>query len=176
MAESPLVVEGRISDKEIAEILEEEALLIKHSGETPEIAFHSGLYYLFEDPEGPRLNREEVDVTLLKEAVFERYRKILLRDLKPENRDRRIYRGIKRSIANLERLKNFCQKEGFDMKEVKREAASHLLHFLDTELSDVASGKRSPSINCTFEELLDFAKELGIGSLPEGLEKLCMNQ
>ncbi len=179
MAEPPLVVSRQdmpgIPGPEIDDILEEEAFLIKHSGETPEIALHSGLYYLFEDPEGPRLNREEVDVTLMKEAVFERYIKILLRDLKPENRDRRIYRGIKRSIANLERLKNFCLKEGFDMKEVKREAASHLLHFLETELSDVASGKRTSSINCTHEELADFAAELGIDSLPRGLKKLCMN-
>ncbi len=173
-----MVVEQRFSKEELQEILEEEAFLIKHSGETPEIAYHSGLYYLFEDPEGPGLKPQDVDLAPMKQAVFERYCKILLRDLKPANRDRKIYRGIARSIANWHRLKRFCQKEGFQIDEIKKETAQYLIHFLHKEVEDVASGRRSSCINCTYEEILDFAKELGVDqkTLPSGLRTLCWNQ
>ena len=177
MAKSASVVKSQDIKDEIAEIVEEEAFLIKHSGETPEIAYHSGLYYLFEDPEGPRLNPEGVDLMPMKRAVFKRYKKILLRDLKPENRDRKIYRGVARSIANWHRLKNFCYREDFDIEGVRKETAKHLLQFLENEFEEVQAGKRSSCINCSFKELREFAIDLGISEekLPTGLEKLCMN-
>ncbi len=172
-----MVVENKLSQEELAEILEEEAFLIKQSGETPEIAYYSGLYYLFEDPEGPGLRPEQVDLRILKKAVFERYKKILMRDLKPANRDRRIYRGLARSIANWHRLKKYCEKEGFDIEEVRAETVERLLHFLNNEVKEVEAGLRESSINCSFSELIEFAKELGIREelLPSGLKKLCKN-
>ncbi len=178
MAETPLVVDKELSQQQIQEILEEEAFLIKHSGETPEIAFHSGLYYLFEDPDGPKLDRSRVDLSLLKEAVFERYTKILLRDLKPANRDKRIYRGVARSIANWHRMKKFCQKEGFQTDEIRQKVAKYLINFLENEVKEVKSGKRVSCINCTYDELKEFARELGVKTetLPNGLEELCMSQ
>ncbi len=161
---------------EIEQLIEEEAFLIKHSGETPEIAYHSSLYFLFEDPEGPGLKKDEVDLSPLKEAVFKRYVKILLRDLKPANRDRRIYRGLARSIANFERLMRFAQKENFSMDEVINQTREHLLNFLKIESDEVSSGLRDSCINCTFKELVLFAKRLGIKEteLPDGIEKLCL--
>ncbi len=178
MAKPTLVVDKGLSQKQVKEIIEEEAFLIKHSGETPEIAFHSGLYYLFEDPEGPRLSPAKVDISLMKEAVLERYTKILLRDLKPANRDKKIYRGLARSIANWHRMKKFCQKEGFPIENIRKEAAKHLIHFLKNEITEVGSGERISCINCTYDELKEFARELGIEpeDLPNELEKLCMNQ
>jgi len=161
---------------EIEQLIEEEAFLIKHSGETPEIAYHSSLYFLFEDPEGPGLKKDEVNLYPLKEAVFKRYVKILLRDLKPTNRDKRIYRGIARSIANFERLKRFAQKENFPMDEVIGQTKEHLLNFLKVESHEVSQGLRSSCINCTFKELVQFAKILGIeeSELPNNIKKLCL--
>lgn len=164
-----------VTKTEIKE-LQEEAFLILHSGETPEIAFHSALYYLFEDQDGPRLSPDRIDLMPLKRAVFERYKKILLRDLMPSNRDKRIYRGIARSIANWHRLKNFCSREGFSLEKIRQETINHLQAFLEQELKDISLSRRSKSsINCTFEELEAFAMELGIepSKLPDGIEKLC---
>ena len=160
---------------EIERLIEEEAFLIKHSGETPEIAYHSSLYFLFEDLDGPRLKMEDVDLLPLKRAVFERYKKILFRDLDPRNRDRRIYRGVARSIANWHRLKGYSQREGFDIKRVRDETRKRLLSFLEIEHEDVKSGARKLSINCTYEELLDFAMEIGLSEkeIPAGIKRLC---
>ena len=36
-------------------LLEEELLLVRHSGEIPEVALHASVHYLTEDPEGPGL-------------------------------------------------------------------------------------------------------------------------
>lgn len=173
MAASPEMV----SEKgEIGKILDEETLLIIHSGETPEIAFHSSLFYLFEDEDGPKLRPDGIDLAPLKRAVFQRYRKILLRDMEPAYRDKRIYRGLARSIANWYRLKAFCEKEGLDMRDIKREARLHLLHFLKNETEELAGGKRESScINCSWKDLKDFTAELGVNqmALPERLKKLC---
>ncbi len=174
MAEAPQVV-----SEELRQILDEEAFMILHSGETPEIAYHGSLYYLFEDQDGPGLDPEATDLAPLKQAVFQRYRKILLRDMNPAYRDKSIYRGIARSIANWHRMKNFCRREGMDMEETRKEAAGRLLIFLENEVDEVNSGKRkASSINCTWKDLETFAAELGIDprNLPGHLEYLCKRQ
>ncbi len=153
--------------------------MILHSGETPEIAYHSSLYYLFEDEDGPRLRKGTIDLLPLKKAVFERYKKILLRDMNPDLRDKRVYRGLARSIANWHRLKTFCKKEGFEIKQVRKEARQHLVHFLKNEAEELSTGKKeASSINCSWKELEGFIVELGIDrrELPKGLEYLCNNQ
>ncbi len=60
-------------------LLAEEALIILHSGEIPEIAFHSSLYYLAEDPDGPKLTLAAEEIVPLQQAVSSRYREIILR-------------------------------------------------------------------------------------------------
>jgi len=159
----------------LEEILGEEKLLILHSGEIPEIAYHSSLIYLSQDEEGPKLDLSKIDLTPLKEAVFERYRKILLRDLNPKNRDRSIYRGIARSIVNWQRMKKFALKEGLDLSHVKQEAAEALSNFLTTEVNDVMSLSRKSSLNAPYEEIVEFWKELGLNEkeVPEKLEEVC---
>jgi hypothetical protein len=160
----------------ISEIIEDEVLLIKHSGEIPEIAFHGCLHYLTEDPEGPRLGKlpDEIMGPLVS-AVIERYRFITLRDLEPRNRDKRIYRGVARSIVNWNRLKLFASRFDVDISEIKSEVGEALARFLDRELEDVLSHRRNTAINCTFSSLESFAERLDIdiSDMKERLRDIC---
>ncbi len=167
---------GMVDQGGLRAILEEEALIIRHSGEIPEVALHSSLYYLTADPDGPRLQHLALDdIRPLKEEVLRRYEKILLRDLDPGNRDKRIYRGLARSCVNWKRLKKFAEKEGLDLLHIRERAATALVGFLEQEVEDVRSGKRCSCINCGFDELLNLATDLGVRmeDLPKGTEKLC---
>jgi hypothetical protein len=108
-------------------------------------------------------------------AVYERYRFITLRDLNPRNRDKRIYRGPARSLVNWQRLKSFAGKEGIELGEFRQEVADALRSFLERELDDVSSGRRGSSINCSLDDLLDFAGDVGldISDMTSRLEELC---
>ncbi|MFH1019452.1 MAG: hypothetical protein V1782_02405 [Pseudomonadota bacterium] len=155
-------------------LLEEELLLVRHSGEIPEIAFHGSLFYLCEDPAGPQLTLSRTELDLLRRQVVARYREILLRDLSPENRDARIYRGLKRCIFNWERLGKFCTRQAMTSEEVRREIAGALCRFLHQEEGEVRAGLRQSCLNCAREELEAFAREIGVlpEQLPEDLETL----
>lgn len=157
------------------ELLAEEVLIVRHSGEIPEIAFHGSLYYLCEDPAGPRLTLSREDLDLLRGQVVARYREIMLRDLTPENRDARLYRGLKRCIFNWERLGKFCLRQTLKVEDLRREIAEALCSFLCREADEVRSGLRKSCLNCTWAELAGFAEKLGVGPerLPEDLEKWC---
>ncbi len=143
-------------------ILSEEAFLILHSGEIPEVAYHSSIHYLTEDPEGPLLNIEPRDLISLEEAVVQRYRTIILRDLTPGNRDRSIYRGLKRCAANWKRLVNFSDKRSIDISSIRKEVIEALKDFLSQEIMDVSSGKRKTCINCSYSVLTELAYGLGL--------------
>ncbi|MCK5544700.1 MAG: hypothetical protein KAI35_05750, partial [Desulfobulbaceae bacterium] len=95
--------------------LEEEAIIVRNSGEIPEITYHGSIYYLTKDPEGPGLTLDNEDLSRLKNEVVERYRNILLRDMILENRDKGLYRGLARSIANWRRLYEFSRQEERDI-------------------------------------------------------------
>ncbi|MDH3360043.1 MAG: hypothetical protein OEL55_04155, partial [Desulfobulbaceae bacterium] len=103
-----------MSDKE--SFLCDEVLILRDSGEIPEIAYHSTLYYLCEDPAGPNLTLDGQDLARLHEVVVERYLTIIMRDLNPANRKKRICRGVARSKANWQRLTDFCQRQGLAAK------------------------------------------------------------
>jgi len=94
----------------------QEAELIKHEGgEIPEVAFWNSFFYLTEPPpKGLGLALSEEEIKFLKRAVVKRYLKIIKRDLTPENIEKPIYRGVKRAIINLKRLKTFAEKEGLE--------------------------------------------------------------
>jgi hypothetical protein len=143
-------------------ILSEEAFLILHSGEVPEVAYYGSIHYLTEDPEGPLLNIEPRDLISLEGAVVQRYRTIILRDLIPENRDRSIYRGLKRCAANWKRLVNFSDKISIDISSIRKEVIEALKDFLSQEIMDVSSGKRKTCINCSYSVLTEFAYGLGL--------------
>ena len=156
-------------------LIAEEVFVVQHSGEIPEVTLHEALYYLTEDDEGPGLQMKPDDVFPLKQAVVKRYRTIILRDLAPGNRDKRIYRGLARCAANWQRLIIFCTREGIDFQIIRNEAAGALQEFLDTEVADVDSKKRYSCINCSQAEIEELAISLGVSlnKLPEGWQELC---
>jgi len=156
-------------------LLEEEYLIVRYSGEIPEIALHATFYYLCEDPEGPRIALSDEERRGLEDGALKRSREIVLRDLDPGNRDLGLYRGPKRSVYNWRRHQNLCARmcrQDTSFKEVVREA---LLTFLEQEVEDVSSGSRMSSINCTADELVCFVDELdcSLDSLPSDWHRLC---
>ena len=155
--------------------LADERLIIKHSGEIPEVAFHGSLYYLTEDPDGPGLEISRADMAGLEEMVVARYRTILLRDLDPENRDKRIYRGLARCAANWRRLRNFARGKEINIEPVRAEAAQKLLHFLGLLARERKNGSRSFTINCSARTLFELAEDFGLERelLPEDVEQFC---
>jgi len=168
-------VEILATGKQRRTLMADEYLLVRHSGEIPEVALHSSLYYLTEDPAGPgmRLSPEELD--LLKDAVQERYQEIILRDLDPENRDKGLYRGLARCVANWGRFSKFCYQAGRDVEQIRVQVASALRRFITRELRDVRSGRRVSCVNCSVEELRQLATDLYLADedLPDGWQSLC---
>jgi hypothetical protein len=157
------------------QILEDELLIVRHSGEIPEIAYHATIHYLQEDPEGPGLTLNRAEITSLQDAALKRAREIVLRDLDPANRDRSIYRGLKRSIHNWQRLHDFLRRLDRAEPDFATVVRKALLAFLQTEVGEVASGRPGSSVNCSAAELAAFALELGctLDELPAGWQALC---
>jgi hypothetical protein len=153
----------------------EEAFMILHSGEIPEIAYNGSLYYLREDPDGPGLELDGDEILSLKLAVVERYRTIILRDLDPGNRDKGIYRGLARAVVNWQRLHKFCTSQILECGATRAQTAAALVNFLQQEIIDVKSSKRASSINCSQEEIAALARGLGLApaGLPAGWQDLC---
>ncbi|MFP7753554.1 hypothetical protein ACLG6S_02690 [Thermodesulfobacteriota bacterium B35] len=163
------------SSSERALILEEELLILRHSGEIPEIAYHSSLHYLCQDGEGPGLVLSDRELRALQDAALERSREIVLRDLDPANRDLSLYRGVRRSICNWQRHLDFCRRIGRDDADFLPTVRQALVEFLRCEADDVCSGRRTSSINCSDEDLAGFIARLGISreDLPENWQALC---
>ena len=156
-------------------LLEEELLLVRHSGEIPEVALHASLHYLCEDEDGPRLRLAPEDIKPLEEAALARYREIILRDLDVANRDLSLFRGIRRANHNWYRFVRFSDKIGSPYGAFRVVVVDALLHYLRLELHEVGSGKRSSSINCSADALLTFALAMGIEpvDLPDNWTCLC---
>lgn len=153
------------------EIIEDEWYLVRYSGEIPEIALNSSFYFLTRDKNGPGIELSEEQVLRFTSAAQDRFHEIILRDMIPENRDKTIYRGIRRSIANWERYQQFCGRHDLDADEFKHQVAEHLLHFLDVHQAEVCSGDDCPLLDCTYDELIQFIQALGLGAddLPENV-------
>jgi hypothetical protein len=153
----------------------EEVFVVLHSGEIPEVTFHESFYYLTEDAEGPGLQLNSDDIIPLMHAVVNRYREIILRDIDPENRNKGLYRGLARCSANWQRLHKFCTREKIDFSVIQTETAKALKGFLNNEVADVESGRRSSCINCCQAEIEELAISLGlsVGDFPKGWEELC---
>lgn len=160
-------------DKET--FLADELLIVRHSGEIPEVALHGSIYYLTEDPDGPVITLDDEDLTRLKSAVVERYCEIIFRDLEPDNRDKGLYRGLARCVANWGRLTKFCRREGREVDRIRSEVAGALCRFINRELCDVQSGRRISCINCSADELRQLASDLSLTAedLPDGWQCLC---
>lgn len=160
---------------DLIEALENEWHIVRYSGETPEIAYNSSIYYLTRAQDGPRIRLDEDQVKLLKDAAVERFAEIILRDLQHANCSKPIYRGIIRSIVNYRRFCVFCKRQQLEVGKVRSQTAEGLLLFLATELEVLQNGNRSSVINCTYEELQNYALLLGVdwGPRYHGLEKHC---
>ncbi len=94
--------------------LEDEWYGVRHSGEIPEVALCSALYYLTHDPDGPGLRLSREQKGMLVQAAEIRYQEIVLRDLQQSTRNTTGYRGIKRSIINWQRYRIFCGRQQID--------------------------------------------------------------
>lgn len=156
-------------------ILEEEIIILRNSGEIPEIALHSALYYLQDDEAGPNMELREEELQQLYDAALSRAREIVLRDLDPGNRDLGLYRGVSRSIANWKRLQDFCGRINRLCPGFRQTVAQALLAFMERECADIQNDLRGSCVNCSAEEIRNFCKELRLdpSDLPDGWTGLC---
>ena len=163
----------KVDDREF--ILEEEVIILRNSGEIPEIALYSSFYYLEEDVEGPRITLCEEERQLLYDAALARAQEIVLRDLDPDNRDLTMYRGVARSIVNWQRLQSFCRRINRECPGFNETVSQALLLFIEKEIRDAQQLSRASSINCTAKELMVFCEELCIdpAGFPNGWTCLC---
>ncbi len=159
--------------EERARLIEDEVFLLADSGELPEVAYHAALWQLCGEPDGPRLRLTEAELWLLQDAALRRCQRIILRDLTPVFRDRRIWRGPQRSICNWRRYLAFCQRIGRQPDLLfQTQASAALTAYLAQELAELRGGTRQcSSVNCACRDLLDFARQLD-SVLPEGWEEL----
>lgn len=167
-----------MTEEERRDLLADEWLIVRNSGEIPEITFHSALYYLQEDEEGPRLKLTSEESLALKEAALERYHEIIIRDLSLDNYHKSIYRGVRRTIYNWQRCRQFEERKAISCDVFCETARQALLLFLQKGVE--AAGKTLPErfINCNADDLRQLAKELKLepGSLPHNLERFCLQE
>ncbi|MFU8819880.1 MAG: hypothetical protein ACNA74_09185 [Desulfurivibrio sp.] len=149
-------------------IIADEQLLVRYSGEIPEIAYHNSLYHLREDPEGPGLEKlTPAELAGLRDGVVARYREIILRDLNPLNRDLSVYRGVRRAIWNWQRLGKFYRRCRIEPdRDLRREVATALVDFLENEVRETTAGQRASSLNCSPDELREFLVALSVPGCP----------
>jgi hypothetical protein len=154
----------------VAEIIADEIIIIETSGEMPEVACHGSIYHLTSAPNGPSLMLTPDHLRQLKSAVLEGYRRIILRDLSLENRDKGLYRGLARCAVNWERLAKFCRAEGLELDAIASEVNRALQSFLRGEINDVRQGRQT-CVNCSAACLRDLAAGVGlaVADLPPGL-------
>ena len=163
----------RAHDENLAEVLENEWYMVRHSGEIPEIALHASLYFLTRAKEGPYLVLTENQLAILQQAAADRFREIILRDIDCSNIGSSIYRGIARSFANFKRFLAFCERQQLDPGEIRSEVARALSGFISHEIDRVSLALRGTVFNCSIEELFEFADILDI-SIPADFEQLFM--
>lgn len=160
---------------ERALIIEEEQLIIRTSGEIPEVALHSSLEYLCHDADGPGMVLDGDEKDALHGAVTDRYLEIILRDLTPENRFRSSFRGVERARINWNRLVNFCDRIGVDTSSLGIPVRKALVTMIELECTEQQQGKLSGTFNCSCSDLNAFLTALNISAeqLPEGWQQLC---
>lgn len=141
-------------------LYENEWYIVRHSGESPEIAYNSAVYFLTRSKSGPQLEFSKEQLQELKSAAVTRFEEIVLRDLIYENWDKSIYRGVKRSIVNFGRFCTFCKRQDLDPSPVAAKAAKALELFLETCCTTIANGDEMRTINCSFTEICQYAELL----------------
>jgi hypothetical protein len=155
--------------------LQQEIDWIEHSGEMPEVAFYESLYYLTEEEEGPKLILTLSDMKRLEDAAINRFKTIILRDLKFANRRSSIFRGLKRATINYNRLKKYQKRKNRMDPGLEKMIGRFLLEYIRRECEEISDRRHYRTINCTREELEQFANELGVNITPE-YNNMCFEQ
>ncbi len=161
---------------DIERFIEDEWYAVRYSGEIPEVALHSALYHLCEDPEGPQIELSARQRSQLLEGVCQRYLEITLRDLLPKNMAAGSYRGIRRSAVNWQRYLRFCRCYRLDSSASREIVAAALLELLSGDLAVLSTVEKDRMFNCTGEELETFMQLLGIdpGRFETQLKAFCL--
>lgn len=152
------------------ELLDDEWLIVRNSGEIPEIALHSALHFLTEDNDGPHLQLTPDEIDTLRQAAAERYEEIILRDLRYANHSLSIYRGLQRVIFNWQRFTAFCERQDtrcHSLQKLAAEAFLQLIREVTEHTENIADPELSRIFNCNAEDLVSFS--LKIGLTPEQL-------
>ena len=147
------------------EIIEEADGIVWQGGEVPEVALYEALHEL----EQSGIAIETAERRLLEEAVLQRYRDMVHRDLNRGNLGKSIFRGPARAGINWQRLRKFALNHGFDVEPYRKEASELLENYLLAEHAAVESGRDYHTMGLGTAELVDFARELG---LDPGLETM----
>jgi hypothetical protein len=165
-----------MTEEERKELLADEWIIVRDSGEIPEITLHSTLHYLTEEDDGPKLSLSEEELDELKDAAVKRYHEIILRDMTIENFHKSLYRGLRRSLYNWHRCVAFMKRQSIKADDFKMIAAKSLLLFLERGIA--LAGKELPKnfINCGVLELTELAEEFGVPAeqLPSDIEQFCL--
>lgn len=163
-----------INEREL--ILEEEWLIVRNSGEIPEIALHSTVEYLCNDVEGPQFILVAEELAGLYTAVQERYLEIILRDLTPSNRTLSFYRGVQRAIINWQRLQQFCGRVQRECDIFIATVSQAVVELVVVECKErEARESEASGFNCTSDDLCSFLQSLNVAvtELPTDWQDLC---
>lgn len=150
----------------VEELIENEWYVVRHSGETPEIALHSALYYLTRAKDGPKLTLSAKQLDELQDAATARFFEIIVRDLKHENANKSIYRGVERSIVNYQRYLNFCERQELENR-LREKVGKQFCVFLSQELVLLKNDASESIVNCSFDDLSDFADLLNVDCIDQ---------
>ncbi len=156
-------------------IIQEELLIIRDSGEIPEIVFHSTLEYLTHDAEGPAMVLTEEELSALHEAVIARYLEIICRDLTADNRSLSLFRGVERARVNWTRMHNFCKRVQIESAQYRKVVAQALIAFITLECNEKQVGQTSQAFNCSPAHFCEFitALHIPLEQLPQDWQGLC---
>lgn len=159
---------------DLEQLLEDEWYIVRYSGEIPEIAYNSALYYLTRAKDGPAVTLSSVQLQMLKNAAIDRFREIILRDIDHSYTVTSAYRGVKRSIDNWFRFMRFCERQDVDPAVLRTEVCEQLSHFLSIPRDEwqLSVGQ---IFNCPYQELTVFFKSIGadMGVFPEDIAAAC---
>lgn len=143
--------------------LEDEALIIEHAGEMPEVALAESLHFLGE------LCQE--DLSCLRAACARGYLRSIKRDLNWANIGSPAFRGLERARTNLARLQRFLAGLSAEMPAADRKSlAAALACFLNAEQNALKQGRAYAVAPAG--EVRALAQELGLDLEPwQGLLK-----
>ncbi len=139
--------------------LEDEILLVEHSGEMPEVAMAESLHHLGDIA--------ETEINLLRAAVARGYLNIIERDLEAEHVGLPLFRGLERAAQNLERLKTFLERLGWPPPAQRWSGlAPRLARYLEAEQAALEAGRDYAS--ATPEQVRRVAALVGLDLAPFG--------